>query len=202
MNPITVFPNNRKAAWFWFVVSFCLIIALICQGYFLQLVHATRERVIIMDSAGTFHIAPVEGIEKAKTIQEYIVRLATTAFLSRNPAGLDHKILFRQIYAEKIHPKANKILNVDNEIFEKKEIYQSVIAPKFRILKTGENEVVALATGQLNRTWNFYGNLENETLWFKMKFKLVRNQDLFKNGRLPLIVVDFILKTYKENPDK
>lgn len=201
MNPITVFPNNKKAAWFWFLVSVCLVIALIGQGYFLNLIHATRERVIIMDAAGTFHVAPVEGIEKAEAIQEYIARLATTAFLTRNPLGIDNKILFSQIFIDDIHSKAKKILNVDQELFEKRQMYQNVIGPKLNILKTGENEVIALAKGQLQRTWNFHGNTETEILWFRMKFKLVRNRDLYRNGRLPLIVKDFRIATYKENPE-
>lgn len=200
MNPITIFPNNKKAAWFWFFVSLCLVISLIAQGYFLNIAHASRERVIIMDAAGTFHIAPIEGIEKAETIQEYIARLATQAFLARNPLGIDNKILFRQIYDAAIHPKAKKILEVDRELFEKRQMYQSVIGPKFNILKTSENQVIALAQGQLQRTWNFHGHTETGILWFRMKFKLVRNRDLYRNGRLPLIVKDFKIATYKENP--
>jgi hypothetical protein len=200
MNPITVFPNNKKAAWFWFAVSGFLLTAFICQGYFLSLVHATRERMIIMDSAGTFHIAPVEGMEKAEKMQEYIVRLATIAFLSRNPGGLDHKILFRQIFSEKVHSKANKIMDIDRSLFDKKEIYQKVVIPKINIQKTTDNEIIALSAGQLIRTWNFHGDNETEILWFKMKFKLVRNENLIRNGRLPLVVANFKLKTYRKDP--
>src|SRR6202040_1313341 len=65
-----------------------------------------RERVVIVDPAGTFFVSPLLQFQEAKQLHAEQSTLAAVAFLERNPKGFDHPALLKQMFLKQAHEKA------------------------------------------------------------------------------------------------
>ena len=57
-----------------------------------------NNRLIVIDGRNTYHITKYASQEQLVQLYEYTARLATDAFLMRNPNGLDRAELFDEMY--------------------------------------------------------------------------------------------------------
>jgi len=190
-DPKQIFVNKDRTAllWFWVAVSAVGFAAI--QPYFLITKLKQRERVVIVDPAGTYYISPLLDFQEAKEFHAQQSMLAVTAFLERNPKGFDHPELLKQVCLKPAFEKAQKQMFSESEEFKSKQLHQKAEVAKIDILETREDVVMTQVTGQLIRTGIFEQRAFSEAIPFKLAFKIRRNPDMSKNGRFPTAVSEF-----------
>jgi hypothetical protein len=196
IGPIASLASNALAARLWFTVAAVEAVALIVVPYLIVTKMKESERVLLVDEAGTFHLAPLLGFEKASRLHSYHATLATLAFLQRHPGGPDFPDLIDRIYIEPARSEAIRRIQADAGEFASKQIRQKPEITRIEILETRSDEVLVLVHGQLVRVGTFRGRAFQEGLAFRLELSLSRNPRLTDNGRLPLAVYQF---RYEEN---
>lgn len=191
VNPTRVFVDKDRTAFLWFCVAVLAVLFAAAQPYFLIDRLKQRERVVIVDPAGTYYVSPLLDFQEAKDFHAQQSTLATTAFLERNPKGFDSPELLKQSFLKYAHDKAQKQLAAEAEELKSKQLHQKAEVAKIDILETREDFVMTQVTGQLIRTGIFEQKAFSESIPFKLSFKMRRNPDMTKNGRFPTAVSDF-----------
>jgi hypothetical protein len=171
-SPVRLFADNAFAARLWFIIS----------------AYRTRERVVVLDGAGTFSVSPLLGFEEAKDLHEAMALLATQALFERNPKGFDYPELLQRLYLTNAFQKTQADREKSQSEFEVKNIHQKPEVFKIDILRTRENQVIVKVEGQLIRTGVFSGQTFAESPKFTLNLTLVRNPDMLANKRYPLAV--------------
>ena len=80
-NPTRVFVDKDRTAFLWFCVAVLAIIFAAAQPYFLIQKFKQRERVVIVDPAGTYFVSPLMDFQEAKDFHAQQSTLAAMAFL-------------------------------------------------------------------------------------------------------------------------
>jgi len=187
MSAIEVFANSRMAARFWMLLFLIALGAAIAGPYLTIQMMKQRDKVLVLDSAGTFTVTPEFGIEEAGKLQSYITDLAIWAFLNRGPNGLDNEELFKQIYAPPALDDARKIIEEETAEFAAKSIHQKAERRSIKIVQSSPDLVVVDADGQIVRDLGL-GQRVVEAYKFRISLTLIRNRNMKTNGRLPLAV--------------
>jgi hypothetical protein len=190
-NPTRVFVDKDRTAFLWFCIAVLAIIFAAAQPYFLIQKYKQRERVVIVDPAGTYYVSPLMDFQEAKDFHAQQSTLAAMAFLERNPKGFDNPELLKQVFLKYAYEKAQKQIFTEAEELKSKQLHQKPEVAKIDILETREDFVMTQVTGQLIRTGIFEQKAFGESIPFKLSFKMRRNPDMTKNGRFPTAVSDF-----------
>lgn len=190
-DPIRILVDRDRLAWFWFIVAFVILIGAAVDRFYLIQSFKQRERVVIIDPAGTFYVSPLLKFEEAKELHAQQSTLATIALLERNPNGFDHEELLKQMFLKHALTKAQSARAAEDVEFRTKQLHQKVEIGKIEILNTRENFVLAQITGQLVRSGIFQDKTFAEAIPFKLSLKLQRNPNMVQNGRFPTAVNDF-----------
>ena len=111
-----------------------------------------RERVVIVDPAGTYYISPLLDFQEAKQFHAQQATLAAVAFLERNPKGFDNSGALKQMFLKVAYAKALNSRASEDDEFMSKQLHQKVEIAQIDILETRENFVLTQITGQLIRT--------------------------------------------------
>jgi hypothetical protein len=193
-DPSSVVPFNRMAAKFWFLLFLCMTAVAVCTPFVMLEQMKQKERLVLLDEAGTWHVAPILSFEEADTMHNYVATIATGALLHRGPLGPDNPGLLKQLYLETAYKKANAFLKAEAGHFDEKSVHQKVEIARIQLLETSKKEVIAVTEGQLIRIGDFEGESFTDNKIFKMKFRLIRNPRLGLNGRLPLAVMEWKIK--------
>ncbi len=106
-NPTRVFVDKDRTAFLWFCVAVLAVIFATAQPYFLIAKLKQRERVVIVDPAGTYYVSPLLDFQEAKDFHAQQSTLATMAFLERNPKGFDSAELLKQMFLKYAHEKGD-----------------------------------------------------------------------------------------------
>ena len=191
LNPTRVFVDKDRTAFLWFCVAVMAIAFAAVQPYFLIQKFKQRERVVIVDPAGTYYVSPLLDFQEAKDFHAQQSTLAASAFLERNPKGFDNPELLKQVFLKYAYDKAQKQISAEAEESKSKQLHQKPEVAKIDILETREDFVMTQVTGQLIRTGIFEQKAFSESIPFKLAFKMRRNPDMTKNGRFPTAVSDF-----------
>ena len=77
------------AARLWCIVALIAVTLCALQPFLVIRAYRERERVIVLDPSGTFHVSPLLGFEEASKLHEQHALLACLALFQRNPAGFD-----------------------------------------------------------------------------------------------------------------
>lgn len=194
IDPLSVFPNNTKAARFWFFLCCGLGIFAIIQPIMIVKAMKSRERIIIMDESGTFHVSPLMHFEESAPMHDYLISVATNALLSRGPKGADNPPLQKQAFLDKAYKKIQTFYAEDADHFANKKLHQKVEIKSIKVLKTSEKTVLAQVRGQLIRIGTFEGRNFTDTKDFSLQMTLYRNPRMSSNGRLPLAVLNWTIK--------
>lgn len=203
IDPLTFFPNNSKAARFWFFLACALGVVVFLQPILLVDALKAKERIIIMDESGTFYVSPLKNFEESSPMHDFIVSIASNALLARGPKGADNPPLQRQLFYKKGFDKIDKFYLQEQEHFSKKKIHQKQEIKDIKILKTSETTVLARVNGQLIRIGTFEGRKFTNVKNFALQLTLFRNPRMGSNGRLPLIVSNWQIKiSDRVNPTK
>jgi hypothetical protein len=190
-SPVRLFADNAFAARLWFLVACGALVFCVIQPYLIITAYRARERVVVLDGAGTFSVSPLLGFEEAKDLHEAIALWATLALFERNPNGFDYPEMLQRLYLADAFQKAQGDRDKSQDEFTVKSIHQKPEVFKIDILQTRDNQVLVKVEGQLIRTGIFEGQTFTESPKFTLTLTLVRNPDMLANKRFPLGVWKF-----------
>ena len=194
-NPTRIFVEKDRLVWFWFLFAMAVLVAAAIDRFFLVQSFKQRERVIVVDPAGTYYVAPLLKFQEAKGLHVQQSELAALAFLERNPKGFDNEDLLKQMFLKDAFQKAQLQRLSEHAEFESKQLHQKVEISRIDILTTRENVVLTQVSGQLIRNGIFEDRAFSEAVPFRLSLKLVRNPNMVLNGRFPTAVSDFRYET-------
>ena len=141
-NPTRVLVDKDRAAFFWFLIAVAAILIALIEPYFLISKLKERERVVIVDPAGTYYVSPLLQFQESKELHTQQATLATVALLDRNPEGFDHPDLLKQMFLKAAHEKAVDTASKDSAEFKAKQLHQKAEIAEIKLLKTRENFVL------------------------------------------------------------
>jgi hypothetical protein len=190
-NPLRVFIDKDRLAKFWFLAVIAVIIGAAVERIQLVKTLKERERVVIVDPAGTFFVSPLLQFQEARELHAQQSTLAAVAFLERNPKGFDHPELLKQMFLKRAHEKARAQRSAEEPEFKAKQLHQKVEIGKIEFLQTRSDAVLTQVGGQLIRSGIFQERAFTEAVPFTLKLKMRRNPNMLENGRFPTAVEDF-----------
>ena len=94
-----------------------------------------RERVVIIDPAGTYYLSPLLQFSEARDLHVLQAELATMAFLERNPKDFDNSDLLKLLFLKPALAKAQ-----DERVKEMAEFRARAVAPESRVTPHSEEE--------------------------------------------------------------
>lgn len=194
-DPTRLFAQRDRLPWIWFGLAVAIILLSALDRYHLVNSFKQRERVVIIDPANTYYLAPLLQFQEAKELHAQQATLATMAFLERNPKDFDHLDLLKQMFLKAAFGKAQDHRQREVAEFRSKQLHQKPEIAKLEILSTRENEVFVHVTGQVIRSGIFQDKAFTEAFTFSLKLKLLRNPNMAVNGRFPTAVADFKYET-------
>ena len=187
-NPLHLFADHALAARAWCLIAVAAVACCAVQPFLLIRAYRERERVIILDASGTFHLSPLLGFEEASKLHEQHALLACLALYQRNPKGADFPELLEKLFLPEAARKARAAIAATTEEFAAKALHQKPEVLKLTVLETRENVVLVQAEGQLLRTGLLNDQTFTEATSFTVRFTLARNPNLAASGRYPLAV--------------
>ncbi len=185
-SPAKLFANHALAArvWFWIAcgaVAFCFV-----QPYLIIKALRARERVVVLDGAGSFSVSPVLGFEEAKDLHEAMTMWATLALFQRNPRDFDYPDVLQRLFLTNAFSKAQADREKSRAEFDLKNIHQKPEVFKMEILRTREDRVLVKVEGQLIRSGIFENQSFTESPKFTLNLTFARNPNMLANKRYPL----------------
>jgi hypothetical protein len=196
---LRLFADHGWAARIWFLIALVAVAAAFVQPFFIISAFRTKERVVILDETGTFHISPLLDFEEATKLQTSQTLLACLALLEKNPTGFDYPELLEKMYLPGALAQAKAIQAQQADELKAKQIHQKVEIQRLDVLQTRNDQVLVEATGQLIRLGLFNDAPFTESVKFRARFTLLRNPNLTTNGRFPLAVWRFDIQPLTNN---
>jgi hypothetical protein len=190
-DPTQLFAQRDRLPWFWFFVAVAVTALAAFDRYHLIGQFKQRERVVIIDPAGTYYLSPLLQFSEAKDLHIQQAELATMAFLERNPKDFDNPDLLKLLFLKSALGKAQDERVKEMVEFRAKQLHQKAEIARIDILATRENEVLAAVTGQIIRSGIFQEKAFTEAFPFTLRLRLIRNPNMSLNGRFPTAVGDF-----------
>jgi hypothetical protein len=185
-SPARLFADHAFAARAWCVIA-CVAVGLcVVQPYLILKASSGRERVVVLDGAGTFAVSPVLGFEEAKELHESMTLWATLALFQRNPRDFDYPEVLQKLFLTDAFNKAQSDRDAGKAEFETKNIHQKPEVFKIDILRTREDRVLVKVEGQLIRTGIFENQTFTESPKFTLNLTFARNPNMLANKRYPM----------------
>jgi len=180
-----------RLPWFWFAFTVVVLLLSAMDRYHLVSQFKQRERVVIIDPAGTYYLSPLLQFTEAKDLHVQQAELAALAFLERNPKDFDNPDLLKLLFLKKALGKAQDERISESVEFRSKQLHQKSEISRIDILATRDSEVLAAVTGQIIRSGIFQDKAFTEAFPFTLRLRLIRNPNMALNGRFPTAVGDF-----------
>ena len=190
-DPTRLLVQRDRLPWFWFFFTVTVLLLSAIDRYHIVSQFKQRERVVIIDPAGTYYLSPLLQFSEAKDLHLQQAELATMAFLERNPKDFDNPDLLKLLFLKPALAKAQDEHIKESVEFRAKQLHQKVEIGRIDILATRESEVLAAVTGQIIRTGIFQDKAFTEAFPFTLRLRLIRNPNMALNGRFPTAVGDF-----------
>jgi hypothetical protein len=183
--------QRDRLPWFWFFFTVAVLLLSAIDRYHLVSQFKQRERVVIIDPAGTYYLSPLLQFSEVKELHVQQAELATMAFLERNPKDFDNADLLKLMFLKPALAKAQDEKIKESVEFRAKQLHQKAEIGQIDILATRDNEVLAAVTGQIIRSGIFQDKAFTEAFPFTLRLRLIRNPNMALNGRFPTAVGDF-----------
>jgi hypothetical protein len=190
-DPIRVFVDKDRLARFWFLAAVAVLLGAAIERIHLARTLKERERVVIVDPAGTFFVSPLLHFQEARELHAQQCTLAAVAFLERNPKDFDHPDLLKQMFLKQAYEKARSEFTAEEPEFKAKQLHQKAEIAKIDFLETRSDAVLTQVSGQLIRSGVFQERAFTEAVPFLLKLKMLRNPNMVENGRFPTAIQDF-----------
>src|SRR5205823_2083055 len=123
-DPIRVLIDKDRLAKFWFLAAVAVLVGAAIERIHLARTLKERERVVIVDPAGTFFVSPLLHFQEARELHAQQSTLAAVAFLERNPKDFDHPDLLRQMFLKQAYEKALSEFTAEEPEFKAKQLHQ------------------------------------------------------------------------------
>lgn len=185
-SPARLFADHAFAARVWFLTACAAVLLCGIQPYLIINAFRARERVVVLDGAGSFSVSPLLGFEEAKDLHEAMAIWATLAFFQRNPKGWDYPDMLQKLFLMAAHARAIAEREKSQPEFEVKNIHQKPEVFKIDLLRTREDRVLVKVEGQLIRTGVFENQTFTESPKFTLTLTFARNPNMLVNKRYPL----------------
>lgn len=188
---LAIFTRQRRQSLIWFLVA---VAAWVWAGWDRHMLveQLTRKReVLVIDSLGTYYVSPVVDIQHAKDLHALQTKWACKALFERNPEGLDHPELFKQLFLKDAAKTAQTAIDKTKPEFQAKSLHQKAEIDPPEVLSARDNSFYTSANVQLIRVGAYQGTPITEVLRYRVKFKFVPNPDMTRNGRFPTAVAAF-----------
>ena len=195
-SPARLFADHAFAARLWFLVACGALALCAIQPYLIINAYRARERVVVLDGAGTFSISPLLGFGEAKELHEAMTLWATLALFQRNPRDFDYPDMLQKLFLSDAYAKAQGDREKSRPEFELKSIHQKPEVFKIDVLRTREDRVLVKVEGQLIRTGVFENQTFTEAPKFTLNLTFARNPDMLANKRYPLGVWSYDYTIY------
>jgi hypothetical protein len=183
--------QHDRLPWFWFFFTVAVLLLSAMDRYHIVSQFKQRERVVIIDPAGTYYLSPLLQFSEARDLQIQQAELATMAFLERNPKDFDNADLLKLLFLKSALGKAQDERIKESVEFRSKQLHQKAEIGRIDILATRDNEVLTAVTGQIIRSGIFQDKAFAEAFPFTLRLRLIRNPNMALNGRFPTAVGDF-----------
>ena len=183
--------QRDRLPWFWFFFTVAVLLLSAMDRYHIVSLFKQRERVVIIDPAGTYYLSPLLQFLEAKDLHVQQAELATMAFLQRSPKDFDNADLLKLLFLKSALGKAQDERLKEAVEFRAKQLHQKAEIARIQILATRDNEVLAAVTGQIIRNGIFQDKAFTEAFPFTLRLRLIRNPNMALNGRFPTAVGDF-----------
>ncbi|MES2309333.1 MAG: hypothetical protein V4507_10795 [Verrucomicrobiota bacterium] len=171
----------------------------------------TEEKVIgVNEATGELLYCQVKEWRSADTLFKFCAKKSVTAYVMRNPKGLDDPELAEVTFNTKARAKIKVDLEKQSLEFADKQIHQKGEILEYSFTDKGETEIEnedgvtektnvieARVTGQLIRTGIQKGIDLNQKLRFSMVLTMLRNKSIKAGGMFPLVTTDY---QYEETP--
>ena len=180
-----------RLPWFWFAFTMAVLVLSAIDRYHIISQFKQRERVVIIDPAGTYYLSPLLQFQEAKQLHVQQAELAAMVFLERNPRDFDNSDLLKLLFLKKAFTKAQDERISEAVEFRSKQLHQKAEIGQIDILATRDNEVLAAVTGQIIRSGIFQDRAFTEAFPFTLRLLFIRNPNMALNGRFPTAVGDF-----------
>jgi hypothetical protein len=190
-NPTRLFVDRNRLALFWFLIAAIAILIAVVQPLFLVERLKQRERIVVIDPAGTYYVSPLLEFSEAKQLHAAQGALAAQALLNASPLGVDDSNLLKNLFLPQALKKAKQFWESTQPEFESKQIHQKVEIAQINILETRDDYTLIEVKGQLVRNGLFQDQTFTESPAFRIAFKMLKNPNLLENGRFPTAVKDF-----------
>lgn len=184
--PAKLFADHAFAARLWFLVACGALAFCVIQPYLIINAYRSRERIVVLDGAGSFSTSPLLGFEEAKDLHEAMALWAVLAYFQRNPKGWDYPDMLRKMFLADAATKANADREKSQPEFDAKQIHQKPEVFKLDLLRTREDRVLVKVEGQLVRTGVFENQTFTESPKFTLTLTFARNPNMLANKRYPL----------------
>ncbi len=185
-SPAKLFADHAFAARIWFLVACGALAFCAVQPYLIIKAYRARERVVVLDGAGSFSISPLLGFQEAKELHEASALWATLALFQRNPKGWDYPDMLQKLFLSDAYAKAMGQREKSQPEFDAKNIHQKPEVFRIDILRTREDRVLVKVEGQLVRTGVFENQTFTESPKFTLTLTFARNPDMLANKRFPV----------------
>src|SRR5580658_11161261 len=144
-----------RLPWFWFAFTVAVLLLSAIDRYHIISQFKQRERVVIIDPAGTYYLSPLLQFQEAKELHVQQAELAAMVFLERNPKDFDNSDLLKLLFLKPAFNKAQDERISEAVEFRSKQLHQKAEIGQIDILATRENEVLTAVTGQIIRNGIF-----------------------------------------------
>jgi hypothetical protein len=95
-----------RLPWFWFAFTVVVLLLSAIDRYHIVSQFKQRERVVIIDPAGTYYLSPLLQFAEAKDLHIQQAELATMVFRTRNPKDFDNPDLLKLLFLKPALAKA------------------------------------------------------------------------------------------------
>jgi hypothetical protein len=190
-DPTRLLVLRDRLPWFWCAFTVAVLLLSAMDRYHLVSQFKQRERVVIIDPAGTYYLSPLLQFSEAKDLHVQQAELATMSFLERNPKDFDNADLLKLMFLKPALAKAQDERIKESVEFRAKQLHQKAEIGRIEILATRDNEVLAAVTGQIIRSGIFQDKAFTEAFPFTLRLRFIRNPNMALNGRFPTAVGDF-----------
>jgi hypothetical protein len=192
---VDLFVVKDRTAIFWFTMA---CVSIVCSAIFVQRVITAvqvKPQYVIMDSTGSYFLAPSVEFEKARELHAAQTRLAMEALYTRGPEELTYgsrlKKLFRQ---EAITQVTKDLVRPDEKPFREQKMTQTIEIEEAGVYKTlvdPRGQAVTYAKGKLTRQGTFKGQAKTEVLEVECYFWWRINTRMADNGLFPTVCTRF-----------
>lgn len=188
---IRMLKKRFYSAVFWQALFVVAVVALLIDHQLTVAAMMKPLRFVAMDSRDTFYLSSLGNFEQAKQVHTELAKLAAETIFDRFPDGFDDPERLERLFNPATTARLNKEAERDADAFRAQAIHQKFETQTIRELRVDNNTALVSVEGQVLRHATFNGRIVDDTKPVTVFLKLAVNPDMVRNGRYPLVVVNY-----------